>query len=159
VTDLVKKFSAFYGTRRFIPYSQDPIAGRKAGASNPQLPTLFLKIHSSIILPSTPKYSERSLPFRVSKNFALISHLSHLCYMPSQSHQSLLDHHNNILWNTLMKPMKCIGYRGSYLHANLRKYHLYYEKSFIFNFLVIMPQFPCPGGLLQVSRRYAPLFQ
>jgi hypothetical protein len=49
-------------------------------------PSHFPKIYCNI-LPSTPKSSEWTLPFRFpDKNFISISHLSHACYMPHQSH-------------------------------------------------------------------------
>jgi len=53
------------------------------------LPTYFSKIHSNIILPSTPKSFEWSLSFRLSnQNIVCIVHLSHACYM-SPSYISL----------------------------------------------------------------------
>jgi hypothetical protein len=59
----------------------------------------FCKMHSSIILPSKPRSSERSLPFRFRyQNFVRISDFSSACYMPRPSNRPRLDHVNNIWW-------------------------------------------------------------
>jgi hypothetical protein len=51
-------------------------------------------------LPSTPRSSEWSLPFRFSnENIACIFNLSHACYISSPSHLSWFDHPNNIWWS------------------------------------------------------------
>jgi len=61
VTQLVKKFPAFYGTRSFIT------AFTRARQMYPvQTLNCFPKIHSNIILPSAPRSSELSLHFRLS---------------------------------------------------------------------------------------------
>jgi hypothetical protein len=53
-------------------------------------PPYFPKIHSNIILSSTTRSSEWSLPFRFSdQNFVRISHLSRACYIPT--HLILID--------------------------------------------------------------------
>jgi hypothetical protein len=80
VIQLVKKFTAFYGTKCSLLFSHEPITGScpDPDESSPQLPTLFLsEINSNIILPSTPRSSEWSLPFKLSeKSFVYVSHLS-----------------------------------------------------------------------------------
>jgi hypothetical protein len=47
----------------------------------------FLEIHFNIILTSTPRSSERTVPFRLSsQNFLRIPHRSHACYISSSSY-------------------------------------------------------------------------
>jgi hypothetical protein len=63
-------------------------------------PSYFPNIHSNITLPSTPRSSEWSRPFRFSnQNFVCISHLSHSCCMSHSSYPPLSDHANNIWWS------------------------------------------------------------
>jgi hypothetical protein len=54
-------------------------------------PPCFPKIHSNIILPSTPRSSQWSHPFRFSNQNILRVPIVHACYMPRPSH-----HPNNI---------------------------------------------------------------
>jgi hypothetical protein len=64
--------------------------------SDPNFPHYFPKIHSNIIIPSTSRSSNWSLPFRFpNQNFIYISHLSHVCYMP-YPYNPWCDHPNNI---------------------------------------------------------------
>jgi len=59
----------------------------------------FLKIHLSIILPSTPGSPRWSLSFRFShKNPVYTSPLPHTRYTPRLSHSSRFYHPNNIGW-------------------------------------------------------------
>jgi hypothetical protein len=52
---------------------------------------LFPKIHL-IFLSNSPRFSEWSLPFRLStRNCVRISHLPHACYMPRPSHPPYFD--------------------------------------------------------------------
>jgi len=70
VTQRVKKFPSFYGTRRLITIF-----------------TYFPKMHFNIILLSTPTSSDWFILFRLSdQNFEYISRLSYACYMPRSSH-------------------------------------------------------------------------
>jgi hypothetical protein len=63
---LVKKFPVFYGTRRFITVFTRarhwPLSSARLIQYTPQFPD----IHFNIILPSTPRSSEWSLPLRLS---------------------------------------------------------------------------------------------
>jgi hypothetical protein len=60
------------------------------------LPPYFPNIHSNIILPSTLRSLDWSLPFWFSdQNYVYISHLSHACYMPHSPHLSSYVHPNN----------------------------------------------------------------
>jgi hypothetical protein len=63
------------------------------------LPPYFPKIHSNIILPSIPRTSESSLPFKFSNHNVCYSLLSHACYMPLPSHPPWFNHPNNIWWS------------------------------------------------------------
>jgi hypothetical protein len=64
------------------------------------LPPYFPKIHSNIVLPSMPRSSKWSLPFRFSnQNIVGISCLSHTCYIPPSRHPPWFDHPNNNCWS------------------------------------------------------------
>jgi len=55
--------------------------------SSPQYTTYFSEIHSNIILPSTPMYSEWSPPFRFSdQNYVYTSRLSCMLHNPPISY-------------------------------------------------------------------------
>jgi hypothetical protein len=59
----------------------------------------FLKIHLSVILPSTPGSSHWSLSLRSpNQNPVHAPPLSHLSYMPRPSHSSRFYHPHNIKW-------------------------------------------------------------
>ena len=97
VSQLVKKFPAFHGTRRFIT------AFTRARhlflfwdrSIQSMLPTYFLKIHLNIILPFTSGSSEWSLSVRFSHQYPV--HTSpHTCYNPGRSHSSRFDHPTDI---------------------------------------------------------------
>jgi hypothetical protein len=57
----------------------------------------FLKIHSNIILPSTPGSPQRSLSLRFPyQNPVHTSPFPHMCYMPRPSHSSRFYHPHEI---------------------------------------------------------------
>jgi len=69
-----------------LPCSQQPITELypEPDESSPHLPTLPSYIHPNIILTSTSRSLESSLPFSFSdKNFVRVSHLSYACFMPT----------------------------------------------------------------------------
>ena len=100
-SQLVKKFAAFYETRRFItaftrarycPYYEPE-------QSDPCSPSHFLKIHSNIIFPPTFVSSKWSLSLRFPHhNPVCTSPLPRTCYMLGASHSSRFDHPNNVWW-------------------------------------------------------------
>ena len=91
-TQIVMKFLAFYGTRRFMT------ALSRAGSVQSMAPSHFLKIHFNIIVVSTPGSSKWSLSLRFPhQNHVFTSPLPHTCYMPRSSHSFPFDHPNNIV--------------------------------------------------------------
>jgi hypothetical protein len=77
-------------------------------------PPYFPNVHSNIIFPSTPRSSERTLPFRIStQNFVCISYF-HKCYMPHPSHP-WLDHPGKTWWS--IQIMKIIMQSSLQPHA------------------------------------------
>ena len=96
---LLKKFPAFYGTRRLMTAVTSARHLSLSQASSIQtIPSIshFLKIHLNIILPSTPESSKWSLSLRFPhQNPVHNSSLPHTCYIPRQSHYFRFDHPNN----------------------------------------------------------------
>jgi hypothetical protein len=89
---LVKKFPAFYGTRRFIT------AFTSTRQLNPvHTPTSYLqKIHLNIILPSTPGSPQWSLSLRSPhQNPVHALPFRHTRYIPRPYHSSRLYHPHN----------------------------------------------------------------
>jgi len=100
VTQIFKKFPAFYRTGGSLPYLQQPATGSspEPDASNPHLPTLYRKIHTNIIFPYTPRSSEWTVPFVFAgQNFVCISHLSRACYTFRRSRTPWF-YHPDITW-------------------------------------------------------------
>ena len=94
----VKKYPAFYGTRRFITTVTNARHLSLSWARS--TPTShFLKIHLNIILPSTPGSPKCCRSFRFShQNPVYASPLPHTRYMSRSSHSSRFCHANNIGW-------------------------------------------------------------
>jgi hypothetical protein len=97
VTQLVKKFSAFYGTWTFITVFTTArhwsLSWARCIQSTPSHP-VSLTSHLCLVLQS----DLFSLGFRT--NFVFISHLSHACYMPRPSRIPWFEYHNNI-WRSV----------------------------------------------------------
>ena len=100
---LVKKFPAFYETRRFIAVfiSARHLSLSWASSIQSHTPTTdFLKIHLNIILPSaygSPQWS-LSLTFP-HQNPVHASPLPHTRHMPRPSHSSRFYNAKNIMWS------------------------------------------------------------
>ena len=98
-SQLVKKFSEFYGTRRFITAFTRARHLSISWSRPIQCPSHFLKIHLDIILPSMPGSSKWSLSLRFPhQNPAYTSPRPHTCYMPRPYNYSRFDYPNNIWW-------------------------------------------------------------
>jgi len=100
---LVKKFPAFYGTRKFITAFTNArhlsLTWARSIQSLP--PSHFLKIHLTIIFPSTPGTFKWTLSLRfLHQSPVYTSHLPHTCYMTRPSHSFLFDYPYNI-WGGL----------------------------------------------------------
>ena len=98
---LVKKFPAFYGTRRFITAFASARHLSLSWASSIQCHASishFLKIHLNIILPSKLGSPKLSLSLRFPNPHPVYaSHLPRTRYMPRPSY-SPFCHRNNIGW-------------------------------------------------------------
>ena len=91
---LVKKFPAFHGTRRFITAPVSIL-----GQPNPiHIPTShLLEIHPNIIHPSTPRSPQWSLSLRFPHQDPIRPPLlTNTRHMPSPSHSSRFYHPHNI---------------------------------------------------------------
>jgi len=88
---LVKKFYSFYGKRSFHS-NKSPPRTHVLSHSNlvHALPTAVFKIHFNIILPSTPRASKWSFPFRFRHQCSLRACLPPIC-ITSPSHLILLN--------------------------------------------------------------------
>ena len=98
-SQLVKKFPAFYGTRRFITAFT---SARHLSLSWRQIDPVhapashFLNIYLNPILTSTPGFSKLSLTLKFPRRNPICTPpLPHNCYMTSQSHPSQFYHPNN----------------------------------------------------------------
>jgi hypothetical protein len=98
---LVKKFPAFYATRRFITaFTRARHLSLSWTVSIQSMPpSHFFKIHFNIILPTMPGSSRLSPSSRSRhQNPVCTSPVPHMCYMPRPPHSSWFVHLNNIWW-------------------------------------------------------------
>jgi hypothetical protein len=99
---IVKKFPAFYGTRRFITeFTSAPptFLYPEPAQSRPYPTSNFLKIRRNIILPSAPGSPRWSPSLRFShQNPVHVSLLPYTRYVPCPSHYSRLYYLHNIGW-------------------------------------------------------------
>ena len=99
-SQLLKKFSIFYGAQRFITSLTNVPHTCPCPEPDQFIPSLlshFLTIHFSIILPSTPGSSKWSLYLRLpDQNRVYTFPLTPLCYLTRLSHSSRFDYPNNI---------------------------------------------------------------
>ena len=111
-SQLVKKFSAFCGTRRFLPHSQVPATCPcpEPALSSPYPTPHLLKIHLNIILPSTPGSRKCSLSLKFPhQNPVYTSLLPHTRYMPRPSHSPFLSPNNIIIFTWILKLVEEVG--------------------------------------------------
>jgi len=101
VTQLLKKFPAFYGTPRFITLFTTARHWSLCWAIWIRSTTYHpISIHSNITFPSTPRSSELSPTFVITdQHFERIYHRSHERYVPRPSHHPWFNHPNNIWWS------------------------------------------------------------
>ena len=93
---LVKKFTAFHGTRRFIT-ALTSVRHLYLSWASPIPTSHLLQIHPNIIHPSTPRSPQWSLSLRFPHQDSLHSPiLDHTRHMPSISHSSRFYHPHNI---------------------------------------------------------------
>jgi len=96
---LVRKFPAFYGTRRFITASRPPVPILSQFDSVHTPTSHFLKIHLNIILPSIPGSPKWSLSLRFPhQNPVYASPLPLTRYIPPHPSHSRFYHPNSIGW-------------------------------------------------------------
>jgi len=98
---LVKKFPAFHGTRRFITALTSVRHLSILGQLNPvHIPTShLLEIHPNIIHPSTPRSPQWSFSLRFPHQDPIHSPLlTHTRHMHSPSHSSRFYHPHDIGW-------------------------------------------------------------
>jgi hypothetical protein len=101
VSQLIKKFPAFYGTRRFITAFTRARHLSLSWASSIQSmsPAHVFKIPFNISLPSTPRSPTWSPSLRSRYQNPLCTYrFLHTCYMPRPSHSSRFNYSNNIWW-------------------------------------------------------------
>ena len=123
---LVKKFPAFYGIRRFIPALTSDRHLSLSWATSIQSisphPASW-KIHRNIILPSTPRSPQWTPSIRFPHQDPIHSPLlTHTRHMPSPSHSSQFCHPHNIGWAVQLSrppPTYKLGTENHMLQLNI----------------------------------------
>jgi len=114
-TQLLKIFSAFCGTRRFITVFTTAHHSTLSWVICIQSTTShIISLRSVLILSSHLCVSLLSnlVPSGFSdQNLVCISHLSHACYMPRPSQLPWLDQNDNIWWHLEIMKLVCINSR------------------------------------------------
>jgi len=105
VPQLVKKFSSFYWTRRFIT-AFTRLSTRSYTEPNQSSPSLHPTYWRSVLI--LPSYFHLGLPnWLFTSGFPAKTMYAHLliciCYMLCLSHSSCFDHPNSIWWVQIMK--------------------------------------------------------
>ena len=97
----VKKWPAFYGTRRFITaFTRARHLSLSATSIQSMSTSHFLKIHFNIILPATRKSSKWSVSLRfLHQNSVSTAPVPQTCYMLPPYYSSF-DNPNNTCWGT-----------------------------------------------------------
>jgi hypothetical protein len=96
IAQILKNFSAFYGTRRFTtPFTRALHWSLSWARSIHTIPSHLSKIHFNIVYQPTFWSSQWSPSFRLSRQYPIcIPLLPHSCYMPCPSYPPWLDQSN-----------------------------------------------------------------
>jgi hypothetical protein len=107
-----------------LPHSQLPATCLypEPAQSSPHPTSHFLKIHPTIILPSTPGSPHWSPSLRVSQNPVHASLLPHPCYMPCPSHSQFYHPHNTAWGIQIIKLIMKFSPLPCYLIPLMPKY-------------------------------------
>jgi hypothetical protein len=124
---LLKKFSAFYGTRRFI--TAFTTARHLSLSWSRSIQSMPHPTSQRFVLSCSPIYAwvYQVVSFRQvsTPNLVFTSPLPHMCYVPCPSHSSWFDHPSSIWWR--VQNMKLFVLYSSLLPSYLRILRPKYE--------------------------------
>ena len=125
-SQLVLKFPALHGTRRFITtFTARHLSLPWARSTQSMPPSNFLNIHLNIKLPITPRSSKRPLSVTFPhQNTVYTTPLPHTCYMSCSSHSSTFDHPNDIWWVQIINTLNAELNPICHLLALLEAHHI-----------------------------------